>query len=1228
MAINLRRLVLGSVLAPVALLTGCGDPQPPPTTITNPNPPTAVPLVPMTPVAAAIQLGALPLATDETGTPTLLRGGAAMPRMTAPDATTAARMHVERLAPAWGVSAAVIPSLEPRGEVALPGGKIVQLRQVIDGMPVDRNAGGEVHVMIGADGALVAASGKLIASDTPHDAAASFVDKDDASAVAHAVSDLYQTGFAPAALAMTSVAADGSRMLGSAGGPITVSLSRARQAWVVEGKLLTPAWIVEAYSSDSTTTDGDAFRTVIAADGRVLERTNLKEDVAFTYRVFADATGELRPFDGPIVDITPHAVGIPGTVAYPAYVLPNLVSVDGLNHPAGATVPDPWLAANRTETIGNNVEAYTDISPPDGLTFGDYRATLTGTRTFDRTFNTSLSVTASQAQQMAGITHLFYTINWLHDFWYDAGFTEAAGNGQDRNFNRGGEDRDAMLAEAQDNANGGSRNNANMSTPADGFPPRMQVFVWDGGDDRSLGISDRKPATGRCVFGNKKFELTAPVVLADDGDPTGGTTTDACQPLLAPATGKVVLVDRSARCTFKAAALNVQNAGGVAMIVANNVTSLFPPALGDDLTITTPITIGAMSVLLTEGAAIKADLLAGPVTAQMHRNAAGDLEGTLDFTVIAHEFAHYLHHRLTACNTRQCGGMSEGWGDFDSMLTMVRAGDNFAGVFPVATYSTQGFPADPVYFGIRRAPYSFDLNVNPLSFRHMGDGAALPTGTPQHPFNANANANSEVHNIGEVWTSTMWQGYSALLQQPGADFTATRRKMQQYVVGGLLMAPTDATMTETRDSILMVAHATNPADHDVLAAAYAQRGLGSCAVSPARNSTTLAGIVESFEVKGRLGPGAPTLASVAKCDSDDVLDAGESARISVVVANPGPAALADVNVTLSSTTPGIHVSQESVPVGALTAYGSTTVKFTVTLDENVTAALAGDFTVNTTTSNGCSAAVAVPLAIRLNTDDAPETSATDTFDASGSVWAQSGSTGIWAHNRKAALDGMWSGADANEASDAILTSPALIGTGPVTIAFDHRFSFEANANNAFDGAVIEYSTDNGATWQDISTIATPGYNVTISGTPTTSGNPLSGRAAYGRTSAGYPSFATVSLNLGTALAGKTFRLRFRVGSDTDTGAPGWDIDNVAFTGIVGTPFPTLIADPGHCRALAAPMPTGDGTGDSTGDSTGDEHGAANQDGNATDDGGCQTGGSSAGAGAALCLLAVLRRRRR
>ena len=54
------------------------------------------------------------------------------------------------------------------------------------------------------------------------------------------------------------------------------------------------------------------------------------------------------------------------------------------------------------------------------------------------------------------------------------------------NYGRGGDEGDAILAEAQDNALGGSRNNANMSTPDDGLPPRMQVFLWSGKDERTL----------------------------------------------------------------------------------------------------------------------------------------------------------------------------------------------------------------------------------------------------------------------------------------------------------------------------------------------------------------------------------------------------------------------------------------------------------------------------------------------------------------------------------------------------------------------------------------------------------------------------------------------------------------------------------------------------------------------------------------------------------------------
>jgi hypothetical protein len=1189
----------------------------------------------MTPVAAAIQLGTTPLAVDERGIPRLLRGDAAT-RMQAPDVATAARMHVQRLAPAWGVRSAAMPGLESLGQAAIAGGTIVRLRQVIDGMPVDEASGGEVHVMLGSDGALVAASGKLVGTDTPRASAVKFLD-DESGAIARAVSDAYKVPVPAGALAMKAAAADGSHMLAGQSGRINVSLARARQAWFPTGDVLIPAWVVEAYASDISTTSGDAFRTVIAADdGRILSRTNLTADAAFSYRVFAETTGELHPFDGPITDVTPNATGVPNTTPYPAFVTPNLVTVDGLNHPFTGGPADPWLAAGRTETNGNNVQAYTDINPPDGFTNGDFRATVTGPSAFDRAYDTSQGALASQSQQMAGTTSLFYLINWLHDFWYDAGFTEATGNAQDNNLGRGGQDRDAINAEAQDNAPN-SRNNANMSTPSDGLPPRMQVFVWDGKADRSLAVSNRRPAVGQAAFGPVTFDATAPLVLANDG---AAPASDACTPLITPATGMIVVLDRGT-CTFKTKVLNAQNAGAVGVILVNNVSSISPPAMGEDATITTPITIGALSVTLDEGNRIKADLAASALTATLHRGpAAPDLDGTLDATVIAHEFAHYVHHRLTACNTSLCGAMSEGWGDFDSLLVAARAGDDLDKAFPMATYSTGSFAADPVYFGIRRAPYSTNQNINPLSFRHMADGTPLPTTVPF----SGGGLNSEVHNSGEVWASMMWEGYVAL-QKAGAargiSFNDSRLKMRQYVVAGLLLAPPNATPTETRDAILIAAHAVNLADHDTLAAAYARRGFGSCAISPPRDSVNFQGIVESNEVKGRIQPGALVSTLTKTCDSDGVLDAGETSQVTLPVSNPGPVALSNVNVSLTTSIAGLTVTPPTVAVGTLPAYGNTTVTFNVTLDDKVTAALASDLQVQVTSSNGC-ANVSLPIVAPLNTDDKPASSATDTFDALGSVWTPAGSSGTWSHVRETGLDGMWSGNDPAFTSDASLVSPPITaGSGPLTISFAHRFSFEftpasgATPSASFDGGVIEFSTDGGVTWTDVGLVANPGYTQTL----TTGGtNPLAGRRAYGGTNPSFPAADSITMFFGTRLAGKTFQLRFRIGSDGNTGSAGWQIDDVAFTGIAGTPFPTLVPDGTKCKAGKGGTDPGGGSDDPPSGGSDTPPTGTGKPGNDGDgdrgtdrgDSGCQAvGGLGAGnAGLLLALTVLLRRRRR
>jgi hypothetical protein len=135
-----------------------------------------------------------------------------------------------------------------------------------------------------------------------------------------------------------------------------------------------------------------------------------------------------------------------------------------------------WMGTS-TVTTGNNVEAYLDTNAdnaPDanngaGLSNGHASAA-------DQNFTFPFSTTVDpRTQQAAVVTNLFYYNNFMHDFSYNLGFTETAGNFQTNNFGRGGTGNDSVRAEAQD---GSGTNNANFSTPPEGSRPRMQQFLF------------------------------------------------------------------------------------------------------------------------------------------------------------------------------------------------------------------------------------------------------------------------------------------------------------------------------------------------------------------------------------------------------------------------------------------------------------------------------------------------------------------------------------------------------------------------------------------------------------------------------------------------------------------------------------------------------------------------------------------------------------------------------
>jgi hypothetical protein len=288
---------------------------------------------------------------------------------------------------------------------------------------------------------------------------------------------------------------------------------------------------------------------------------NLTEDAGttFTYRVWAETTGIKRPFNGPQGMVgDPHPTGTNDGFQAP-FVETALVTL--ANGPI--SMADPWLATNATQTMGNNADAYTDLSAPDGFTIGDdERASTTSLRTFDYRPNMQLQPGANPTQRKAPVTQLFYDVNFLHDWFYDSGLNEAARNAQTDNYGRGGVAGDSIHAESQDYA---GRNNANMSTPPDGGHPRMQLYLSDAITFRALDVDSPAAlagqyAVGTAVFGARVFNVTGNIVAASPAD--------GCAAIGSSVAGRIAFINRGT-CNFTVKVQNAQNAGALAVIVGN-----------------------------------------------------------------------------------------------------------------------------------------------------------------------------------------------------------------------------------------------------------------------------------------------------------------------------------------------------------------------------------------------------------------------------------------------------------------------------------------------------------------------------------------------------------------------------------------------------------------------------------------------------------------------------------
>lgn len=1123
----------------------------------------------------------------------------------AADPAAEARRHAEELAPLYGlekgdIEAAKVVAVQDTGS----GPIIVKFQEEVGGIEVFRE---EMSVLMDRDLERIALSGYLSGAGRQIAAAGGRFSLDERSAVAIAVSD--RTGQSVSARELVTSAAKqgsygfvdhGARTLraiepspGEAASPLTEPV-RYKKVYFHDGDSFEPAYYIEVMAElkdEDGQIDNDYYAYVVSAtEGRILFRHNQTVSESFTYRLWADTAGGSVnfPSDSPHGDITtPHPTGNADGFT-PPYIASSLHTLQAFPFSHSAT--DPWLPATASETVGNNVDAYLDRFGEDGFqpASGDFRAPLSSALTFDYTFDPTVDALANTTQQKAAITSLFYIDNFLHDYFYDAGFDEASRNAQQDNYGRGGVGGDTIRAEAQDSS---GTNNANMSTPADGGRPRQQMYVWSGPQNETITVLSQPGATlppsyspfqiGTASFGPQSFDVTAEVVRA--------IPNDACSAITNDVVGKIVFIDRGgATCPagFAGKTANASTAGAVGVIIANVATSgnrdiapnmgtTNPPCPAQPGNPLGGCTVGTLSLNFADGEAWRAALASGTVTARLKRDLVIQRDGSLDANVVAHEWGHYLSNRLvgnaSGLSTNQSRGMGEGWSDFVSLLTTVRAEDisvpsnaSWNGVFPLVSYAAVAFSTDPYYFGIRRVPYSTDTTKDPLTFKHIANGNAIspPFAGPCNGC-TDASNQAEVHNTGEIWATMLWECFASLLNHH--PFEDARLRMRNYLVAGLKMTPNQPTFTEARDGLLAATLASDPADYVLFCDAFSKRGAGSAAVSPDRFSTTNAGVVESYVCENFLVFQSATLSvPTDSCDGDAYLDNLETATLTVTLRNTGNSALNATTATVSSSNPNIFFANG----GSMTFPPSAPFQYTT---GNLAVSMAGavgiqDFYIDIQPADPAITPTlpASHLGVRGNANDVPNASASDNVEAIQSAWNSGPNTnGDWVRQQSPPASALpvppfnyiWHCPDQGSVSDIRLTSPSILaGAGGTTFTFKHRFRFE----NTFDGGVIEVSTDNGATWNDI---GAANLSPTYAAAALVAGSPLAGRRAYTGNSAGYPAFVTVTGTLGASFAGMNVRIRFRAASDTGTAATGWDLDDIVFNNISNTPFTALQANP-------------------------------------------------------------------
>ena len=486
------------------------------------------------------------------------------------------------------------------------------------------------------------------------------------------------------------------------------------------------------------------------------------------------------------------------------------------------------------------------------------------------------------------------------------------------------------------------------------------------------------------------------------------------------------------------------------------------------------------------------------------------LDGDFDAGVMSHEFTHGISIRLTGgpsqagcLNNAEQGG--EGWSDYNALMVTT----NWAtakltdGTLkrPIGTYVV-GQPQTGA--GIRTYPYSTSLTIDKHTYADLSKNVGGMVG--------------EVHYIGEIWTSVLWDMTWNIIQQEGtinpniydANGGGGNTIAMKLMITGLKLQPCSPGYLDARNAILAADSILYNNKHKcAIWKAFAGRGMGFSASEGSPNSVT----------DQKTATDVPSNVIFTKYDP---LIIAQNQQISVPVQTNCTCKTPTSNYTVKATLPnGLTYASGGSDSANVVKFKS--INFTSTSRSD------SETLVLVASGAGCT----IDSVINDNRDNNTKGGFTSGL-ISGASSAWSAST-TFAHSPASS----WHVTDPVNATEVALISGSFVPQSLSVFSFWHMWDLE----NHYDGGVVEISPDGGNSWVD----AKPYFiKSPYTGLVDSTNVPMAKQMTYTGFSNGLFYHSLIDLS---SFAGLSTEVRFRVSTTSSnmsgSALGGWYVDDIS-----------------------------------------------------------------------------------